>query len=382
MKSGHLKSKKYQRLNLIFSISSTLLSLMVLMAFVLLGFSEMLRDWVSTMASSPYVQFLFFVAVAGTCFVVLLFPITYLNGFWLEHRFNLSNQNFVQWLWEESKAMMVALVITLPLLEVFYFFLIEYPETWWLWFGSIMFVFSIVLGKLAPQLIFPLFYTFEKLDDPQLMVRMQRLADEGNFNIDGVYRFDMSKATKKANAAFTGFGKSKRIIIGDTLLENFSADEIETVFAHEVGHYVHKHILIGTLIGMVVTFGSLFLAASIYGKTIAYFNFDNVADLAAQPLLAIILLFISVFFAPINNVISRRHEYQADRYALEHSTKPWLFAAALKKLAQFNLSDPEPAGMVEFLFHSHPSIKKRVDFADGVLAQTAKNEQTSTLRVE
>jgi len=350
LKSGHLISKKYQRLNLIFSISSTLLSLTALMAFVLLGFSEMLRDLVSTIVGSPYVQLLFFVAVAGTCFVILLFPITYLNGFWLEHRFNLSNQNFVQWLWEESKAMMVASVITLPLLEVFYFFLIEYPETWWLWFGSIMFVFSIVLGKLAPQLIFPLFYKFEKLDDPQLMVRMQRLADEGNFDLDGVYRFDISKTTKKANAAFTGFGKSKRIIIGDTLLENFSADEIETVFAHEVGHYVHKHILTGTVIGTVVTFGSLFLAASIYVKSITYFNFNGVADLAALPLLVIILSFISVLFAPINNVISRRNEYQADRYALEHSTKPWLFVVALKKLGQFNLSDPEPGGWLNFFF--------------------------------
>ena len=226
-----------------------------------------------------------------------------------------------------------------------------------------MFLFSVVIGRIAPLVIFPLFYKFEKLDDPGLLQRMEKLAKDGKFKLEGVYRFNMSKTTKKANAAFTGLGKSKRIILGDTLIEKFTQDEIESVFAHEVGHFVHKHLMIGVITGTISSYLSLFVAYKIYEAILNPIGYTGQADLAALPLLSLILTIISLVVSPLMNISSRRHERQADHYALEHSSVPIAFLTALKKLGETNLADESPHPVIEFLFHSHPSISRRLQFA-------------------
>jgi STE24 endopeptidase len=196
---------------------------------------------------------------------------------------------------------------------------------------------------------------------------MNRLAKLGKFNLDGIYRFNMSKNTKKANAAFTGLGKSKRIILGDTLLESFTGDEIETVFAHEVGHYAHKHLLIGIITGTVSSYLSLFLADMIYQSVVRSYHFQGIDDLAVLPILTIALTVITVIFSPISNALSRRNERQADRYALRNSSQPSAFISAMEKLAEQNLADRTPHPLVEFLFHGHPSVEKRIKFSKAIL---------------
>ena len=201
---------------------------------------------------------------------------------------------------------------------------------------------------------------------------MHSLAEKGKFALDGVYRFDLSKTTKKANAAFTGMGKTKRIILGDTLLDNFSVDEIEAVFAHEVGHYVHKHIYIGIIVSTVSSFLSFYLANIFYVKLLPKFSFSNIADPAALPLLFLILSLITLIITPFSNALSRRHEHQADLYALKNIDNPESFKTSMIKLSDLNLSNQEPHPLVEFLFYSHPSIKKRVAFAENFAEQMQK----------
>lgn len=357
------KAKSYSRIQNILSISGTLLSILLLVIFIFGGYSTMLRNWTAAQVGQPYLQLLLFVGVLSLLFSIVSFPLSFISGFWLEHRYGLSNQSFGAWLWEKSKGMLVGVFLTLPLLLALFFFLRNYPQTWWLWTATILFIFSVVIGKIAPQVIFPLFYKFEKLDDENLLQRMQKLARKGNFNLEGVYRFDMSKTTKKANAAFTGIGKSKRIIIGDTLLDNFSEEEIETVFAHEVGHYVHKHILQGIVISTISSYALFGLSHLLYVQMIPSLNYSGVADLAALPLLSLIISLLSLLLSPLSNALSRRNERQADRYALENSEQPSAFIDALQKLSKSNLSDPDPHPVIEFLFHSHPAINKRVAFA-------------------
>ena len=361
------KAKLYEKINLILSIFSTILSIVILILFVTLGYSTQLRDIVSEWFANSYFQLLAFLFTIGAAYSVISFPLSFFGDFWLEHHFDLSNQSFWAWMWEKAKGFLVGLVLGIPLLLAFYFFLLNYPETWWLWTATILFFFSIILGKIAPQVILPLFYKFEKLDDEALLERMRSLAEKGKFSLEGVYRFDMSKSTKKANAAFTGMGKAKRIILGDTLLEKFSTDEIEGVFAHEVGHYVHKHITQGVVIGTVITYLSLFLAHLIFIEVVTSYGFNGVADLAALPVLSLIITLISLISSPLTNMLSRHNERQADTYAIKNSTNPNAFIEALQKLAESNLSDPEPHPLIEFLFHSHPSIGKRVKFAEGLL---------------
>lgn len=159
-------------------------------------------------------------------------------------------------------------------------------------------------------------------------------------------------------------GKSKRIILGDTLIEKFSLDEIESVFAHEVGHFVHKHLMIGVVVNTFTSFLSLYVAYIIYNFLILQLGFESQADLAALPLLSLILTGISLLTSPLTNAQSRRHERQADLYALENSSNPASFLVALKKLGDTNLTDESPHPIIEFLFHSHPSINKRIEFAE------------------
>ncbi|KAA3617827.1 MAG: M48 family peptidase [Calditrichaeota bacterium] len=363
------KAKQYEKINLVLSIFSTILSIVILILFVTLGYSAQLRDVISEWFENSYLQLLVFLFSIGLGYSVISFPLSFFGDFWLEHYFDLSNQTFFAWMWEKIKGFLVGLVLGVPLILAFYFFLLNYPATWWFWTATILFFFSIIIGKIAPQVIFPLFYKFEKLNDESLLTRMKSLAEKGKFSLEGVYRFDMSKSTKKANAAFTGMGKTKRIILGDTLIEKFNEDEIEGVFAHEVGHYVHKHIIQGVVVGTISSYLSLYIAHLVFSEIIVKYNFSSVADLAALPILSLIITVISLISSPLSNMLSRHNERQADTYALQNSTNPAAFIEALQKLAESNLSDPEPHPLIEFLFHSHPSVANRVKFAEGVLNQ-------------
>ncbi len=360
-------AKQYEKIQLILSLTETLLTIVLILFFVIFDYSRALREWVGQAATDPYVRLLLFSVVVGGGFSLITVPFSYISGFWLEHHYGLSNQRFLQWVWEQMKAFLVGIVLFLPVFLVFYYFLRNYPETWWLLTATILFLFSVVLGRIAPQIIFPLFYKFERLDDEDLLQRMRRLAKEGRFRLDGIFRFNMSKNTRKANAAFTGLGKSKRIILGDTLLDSFTHEEIESVFAHEVGHYVHRHLWIGIITGTLSSYLSLYLAHIIYKLIVFRAGYSGLDDLAVLPVLAIILSLITFFVSPVSNALSRRHERQADRYALLKSSEPAAFISALEKLAEINLADKSPHPVVEFLFHGHPSLGKRIRFARAVL---------------
>lgn len=361
------KAKQYEKIKLFLSLFSTTLSVTLLILFVSLGYSSQLRTVIYDLIENPYLRLLLFLAILGTGFSFISFPLSYFGGFWLEHHYNLSSQKFSSWIWEKVKAFFVGIVLGVPILIAFYYFLINYPHSWWFWTATVLFFFSVIIGKIAPVVIMPLFYKFEKLDDTTLLERMYTLAKKGKFSLQGVYRFNMSKTTHKANAAFTGLGKSKRIILGDTLLEKFDVDEIEGVFAHEVGHYAHKHIIQGVIIGTLSSYLSLYIAYLALNIVVSYFGFRGSADLAVLPVLSLILTAISLLSSPLNNMLSRANERQADTYAIKNSSNPRAFISALKKLAESNLADPTPHPLVEYLFHSHPSIGKRVKFAENLL---------------
>jgi STE24 endopeptidase len=363
------QAKTYERIKLILSISETIIYIAMILVLIFGGWSVYLRDLAASWVENVYLQLLIFMGLLGLIFSVFSVPLSFISGFWLEHHYNLSNQTFPAWLWEKIKAFLVGITLSLPLLLLFYYLLSSFPDTWWIWMATALFFFSVLIGRIAPVLILPIFYKFEKLDDEEIVNRMEKLAEEGNFKLDGVYRFNMSKTTKKANAAFTGLGKSKRIILGDTLLDEFSLDEIESVFAHEVGHYVHKHLTINVVIGTLNSFLSLFVANMLYNYLLKQIGFAGQADLAALPLLFLILSLISLIFSPLTNMLSRSHERQADKYALEKSSNAAAFLTAMKKLAKINLADESPHPVIEFLFHSHPSINKRIQFAQSLGVQ-------------
>jgi len=356
--------KKYAREKLTLSIASSIVSFAALFIVVATPLSRDIESAARSIFINEYLAFLLFVVVLGAAVSILTLPFSFASGYSLEHKYQLSNQTIGGWIGEKMKGLLVAGVIGLPLLALLYRLLRTYQEMWWLPVGIAIFLFSVVLVRLAPTFIFPLFYKFVPIENDDIVRRVTKICEAGGMKVQGIFRFNMSKNTKKANAAFTGIGKSKRIIIGDTLLDKFSPEEIDAVFAHEVGHFAKKHIWRLMTLSTATTFLGLYLTSVLYSLSISWFGYSGlVYEIAALPMLALWLNIYSLLTAPLNNALSRKFEYEADKYALDTIHNKDVFTAMMRKLAETNLADTAPHPLVEFWFHDHPSIEKRIKAA-------------------
>ncbi len=352
-------AKKYNNIKLGISIAKGIISFFVVIVFVYFGYSKGLENYLRTYTENQYILLLLFVIVIGFVSSVINFPVTYYTEFYLEHKYELSNQTFWKWILEGFKGLLVGSAIGIPILLLFYWVMLTFGSLWWLVFSVAMFLVSVVLAQILPIIILPIFYKVTPLENEEIKNRVMHLAADVKMKVENVFQFDMSKNTKKANAAFTGLGKTKRIILGDTLLEDYSSDEIETVLAHEFGHYKHKHIIKNLFIGTATSFLTFFLMAKLYQFSLPWFNFSEITQISAFPILSVWAMVIGLITTPISNIISRKFEYQADEYAIKTTGKPDAFINTLEKLTDQNLGDKEPHPFVEWFFYSHPSVGKR-----------------------
>jgi STE24 endopeptidase len=353
-------AKAYNRIKLAAGITSSVFSFALLVALVATPGGRSLAGWCSSISPNPYGALLLFACSAGAVQWAVTFPLAWYSGFRLEHRFALSNQSALGWLWQRIKGLALGAPLGAGVFCLLYYCLGRFGSNWWLPVGIALTLVSIVLVRIAPVLIMPLFYRFTPLVDGTLKERILRLCESAGVRVEGIFSFNLSKNTRKANAAFTGIGRSRRIILGDTRVRNFSEEEIETVFAHELGHYRFGHIRAGIVTGTLSTFAGLYIASRLYEWSAAALHFPSMTDLAALPLLAIWLSLFGLLTSPLGNMISRHHERQADAYAVHTTGKRDAFVAALRKLSDMNLADPAPHPLVEFLFYSHPPIAKRI----------------------
>lgn len=321
----------------------------------------MLENLIRYYVQNNYFVFIIYFFAIGIVSSLLFAPVNFYTGFYLEHKYKLSNQTFIKYVIENIKSILVGLVIGVPILMLFFFVINQFGDLWWLIFASAMFLISVVLSQIFPILIMPIFYKIIPLQDEDLKSRITKLAKGAGITVQNVFSFDMSKNTKKANAAFTGLGKTKRIILGDTLLNDYSKDEIETVISHELGHYKHKHILKNILFGTVTSFLTFFIISVLYKISLTWFDFSSITQIAALPILSLWAMLIGLFQTPIGNILSRKYEYEADRYAIKSTLKPQSFIKTLNKLTDQNLGDRTPHPFVEWFFYSHPSIKNRIN---------------------
>jgi STE24 endopeptidase len=363
--SKEQRAKKYAKTKQILSLTQSIGSFAIIVLILLTGFSKTLEKISYSYFSNEYLALLLFAVILFGGISVIFFPLDFYSGYIMEHKYDLSNQTIGGYFMESLKGLLLGIVLGGPLLGAFYYILKNFGDNWWLVLGVFLFVFSVIMGRLAPTLIMPLFYKFTPLENDVVKDRILNLAKKAGVTINGIFSFNMSKNTKKANAAFTGMGKSKRIILGDTLLESFNENEIETVFAHEMGHYTRKHIWKLTIVSTLLTFLGLFVTAKLYSLTMGLFGFSTVYQLAALPLLFLLLSLYSLFTSPITNILSRKFEWEADTYALEITKDKDAFISAMEKLADQNLAEKQPNKIIEFLFHSHPSLEKRIEFARG-----------------
>ena len=360
------KAKEYARIRRRLWLVELVWNGIYTMLWLAFGWAVALKTSLLNHTTNEWFLVAAFAAVFGGIDSVLSLPLSYYSGFILPHRYELSNQTIKGWIIDRIKGLLVGASIGLLVLEVIYAILRAYPDTWWLWAVGFMVVFNVILGNLAPILIMPLFNKYTPLDEEhaELAERLLKLAKKANTKVRGVFKFDMSRRTKAANAGLTGIGNSRRIILGDTLINEFSLDEIETVLAHELAHHVHKDIPVGMAVNSVMTLGGLYLASLGLNWGVGYFGFESTADIAALPLLGIVLGVYGLITMPFGNIFSRWREQRADEYALKVTHKGEAYASALTRLANQNLADADPEPWVELLLYSHPALGKRITKAE------------------
>lgn len=356
------QAKQYARIRRRLWLVDTSFSAIYALAWLFLGWSYLLRAWLTTFLTSEWLIVPSFVSIFGGIYFIVNLPLGYYSGFILPHRFGQSNQTLKHWIIDQIKGLAIGAPIGLLLIELLYLALRATGSSWWLWAAGGMLIFSVLLSNLAPVLIMPLFNKFIPLEDEhqELADHLLALAERANTKVRGVFKFDMSKRTKSANAALTGIGNTRRIVLGDTLINEFTSDEIETVLAHELGHHVNRDIPLFITVGAVSTTVGLYLASLGLKWAIAYFGFSSTADVAAFPALGIVLGAFGLLTMPLENAVSRWRERKADDYALESTGKREAFASSFTRLANQNLGEVDPERWVVFLFYSHPPLGERI----------------------
>ena len=359
------QAKEYARIRRRLWVVDTLFSMIYFFAWIYFGWAISLRTTLFAVTTNEWLLVPLFVAVFGGIFFLLNLPLGYYSGFVLPHRFDQSNQSLKDWIVDQLKGLAIGAPLGLILLELLYLALRATGNIWWLWAAGGLLVFNILLVNLAPILIMPLFNKYVPLGDEHkdLADHLLKLAERANTKVRGVFKYDISKQTKAANAALTGIGNSRRIIIGDTLINEFSTDEIETVLAHELGHQVHRDIPVLITFGILSTTLGLYLASLGLNWAISTFGFTSPADVAALPALGLIFGIYGFLTMPLDNAISRWREGMADDYALQATGKNEAFASAFTRLANQNLGEVDPERWVVFMFYSHPPLGERIEKA-------------------
>ena len=361
-------AKEYARLTRRLSFVELAVVGVLLLVLVFGGISAKLSDFLAfpqPLASAFY----FAILVIGLGIITM--PLTYYQGFILPRRYGLSNQEFSAWLADGAKAAALGILLGLGVVIVVYLLLDRLPDIWWLSAGILLLFLSMLLTWLTPTLLLPLFFKMAPLDDVELKQRLTNLAKRARTQVCGVFTMELSSKGTTANAMLAGLGDSRRIILSDTLLQQYSPEETEVILAHELGHHLHRHIPKLIAVQAVIVLLALYLADLVLKAGVTSLGFQGIADVAAFPLLILSLAAFSLVMAPLVNTYSRYLETSADETALELTANPQAFVSAMTKLTNQNLSVAQPSRWVELLFYDHPPYTKRVNLADRYSQETS-----------
>jgi STE24 endopeptidase len=346
---------------------ATLLSFLVFVSsltFLLSsGWSIRLRSYLQTIANSQPAVVMLYALIIGALLTILQLPFDFYSGYFLEHRFGLSRQSALSWAKDELLGLAISVPLWVAGVELLYYLLRSHSNLWWIYAAGAFITFAVVMTNLAPILILPLFFKFTPVENAELKKRVERLARRTGAAVCGLFEWALGNKTRKANAAVIGWGNTRRIIISDTLLQNFSGEEIETVLAHEICHHVKHHIWQMMAFQSLLTLCFLYAAHRIVQPLLTRFGFAGIADVANLPLFALILAFLSLMAVPAVNYFSRRLETVADLYALDMTGDALAFVSSMEKLAELNLANKSPNKFIEFIFYSHPSVETRIKLA-------------------
>jgi STE24 endopeptidase len=362
------KAARYHRLRRRAGLLSLALSVALLAAVVGTGWSIALRDLAGEIPRRlgfprfliPSAAVATFVLLLGTLNELLTFPLDLYRGFTLEHRYGLSTERAGHWLADRGKAMGLGLVFAVAGTGAMYVLIRHWPHWWWLGAAAGLSLVTIALTNLGPVLLLPLFYPFKPLDREALRARLVDLASRAGVAVVDVYEWQVSSRSRKANAALTGLGPTRRILVSDTLLAGYPEEEIEVVLAHELGHHVRHDLWRGIGVEALVSVVGFFVADRLLRALAPAAGLAGIADVAGLPVLGLGFGGVSLAAAPVANALSRLHERRADRFALDLTRHPDAFVSAMRRLGAQNLAEECPSRLTRALFHSHPTIPERI----------------------
>ncbi len=311
----------------------------------------------------PTATVLAFVVFLGAAHQVGALPIDFLHSFVLEHRYGLSTERLRHWVFDRLKAAALGVLLTFASAACLYLAIWQFPGWWWAVLTAGYAVVVVVLTGLAPVVLLPIFFTFRPLDRPELRDRLIALSRRGGVAASDACEWRVSDRTRKANAALIGLGRTRRIIVSDTLLSRYSDDEVEGILAHELGHLVRHDIWRGMALHTLVIALGLLIASRVLAGLASPLGWTGVGDVAGLPVLLLTVGVVSTALRPFSNAFSRRMERAADRFAIDLTGNPEAFASAIERLGTQNLTEERPPRLARWFFYTHPPVAERVAVA-------------------
>ena len=359
--------KRYERVKLLFGLANLAIYIIVPVVVLVTGASASIRDVISAQTAGFVVLgAVAYIVAASVVLELVTLPLGYVSGHLIERRYGLTRQSIFGWARDWLKGLLLQTALLGLFVACLYALLMMAPSYWWVWASLLFSAISIFMAAIAPIVLMPIFFKFEPLPEGELKDRLEQLSARLNTYVKGAYVWRLGDRTVKANAALAGWGKTRRIIISDTLIESHDADEIEVIIAHELGHHVNGDIWRGIGVQVAIIFASMWVINLVLVQWSDVFGLNGtIHDYANLPLLALVSTVVGLIALPLANTYSRRRETAADDFAIETTNMRAEFISAMEKLAKINLSNAEPHPIIETVLHSHPSVNRRIARARG-----------------
>jgi STE24 endopeptidase len=355
-------ARRYEKEKRILGLAGAGLSFLILVVFYFSGLSAWLANY---RPGSFILTFILYVAAFQFSMAVLGLPLHFYSSYVHEHKWNFSNHTIRSWLWDEVKSFLVGLALMFIVLALLLWVMALFPRFWWLAAGAAFALVSVIFATIFPVIVLPIFNKYTPIENKELTDALERILSEGGLKSSGFFWEDMSRQTKKENAFLAGLGKTRRVVLGDNLMEKMGVAEIESIIAHEVGHYKRRHIWKSLIVGTLQSLVVFYILNEAMRILFPQFLTTSRWNMTLLPLFFIIFGMVSgLLFGPLGNALSRFFERQADRYALKSIEDKRAFMTALAGLADRNLSNAYPAWWVKLLFYSHPPIGERLAMAE------------------
>ncbi|MCQ9205805.1 MAG: M48 family metallopeptidase [Omnitrophica bacterium] len=357
------KSQNYLGENTRFKLFESSFFTFVILFFILSGGFNFIDRAARSFGLGSILTGLMFAGILFMALQVFGVPFSAYRIFIIEQRYGFNRTTVKTFILDILKGGILTFIIGGIIFSCVLWFFAKTGKFAWAWCWLAVTLFEMFLIFIAPVVIMPLFNKFSPLEDGELKSSIKDYADSQNFKLKGVFKMDGSKRSTKSNAFFTGFGKYRRIVLFDTLIKNHTVSELVSVLAHEIGHYRKKHIIKSIAIS-IATSGIMFFILSLFinnPELFAAFKMENISIYASLFFFGFLYTPINMVFSLLSGMLSRKHEYEADYYAVSTYKNPQAFIAALKKLSVDNLSNLTPHPLKVFLHYSHPPVLKRIE---------------------